>query len=55
MPAGLGRLTLGISVAVVLVLVAVVPEVGGVDTWKIVLGAIGLALIVAAGRKPDAR
>jgi len=38
-----------IVVAVILALPLVTPVVAGVDTWKIVLGAAGLILFVAAG------
>jgi hypothetical protein len=39
----------GILVAVAAVILAVVPTIGGISTWKIVLGVIGLALFVIAG------
>ena len=55
MPGRYGRLMPGIMVAVALALAGGVPRIGGVETWKILLAALGLALIVAAGRKPDVR
>jgi hypothetical protein len=45
----LARMSLGVLVAVVAVILAVVPTIGGIDTWKVVLGVIGLALFVVAG------
>ena len=49
MRAAVWRLSIGILVAVVAMILAVVPTIGGIDTWKIVLGVIGLALFVLAG------
>ncbi len=40
----------GAVVAAIVALVGIVPRIGGIDTWKIVLGLIGLALIVISGR-----
>lgn len=45
----LARMSLGILVAVVAVILAVVPTIGGIDTWKVVLGVVGVALFVIAG------
>jgi hypothetical protein len=45
------RLAAATAAAVTLALLAAVPEIGGISTWKIVLGAIGLALFVAGGRQ----
>ena len=42
----------GATIAVVGALVGIVPRIGGIDTWKIVLGLIGLALFFSAGREP---
>ena len=39
----------GVGVAVSIALVASVPAIGGIATWKIVLGAIGLGLILISG------
>jgi hypothetical protein len=44
-------LAVGATIAVVLAFVIVIPEIGGVSTWKYVLAAIGLILIILAGRK----
>jgi hypothetical protein len=46
------RLLSGAAIAIVGVVVAVVPRIGGIDTWKIVLGLFGLALFFGAGREP---
>lgn len=48
-PAPLVRLSLGILVAIVAAILALVPAIGGISTWKIVLGMIGVALFVIAG------
>jgi hypothetical protein len=40
----------GTAVAAFIAIVAIVPTMFGISTWKIVLGAIGFALIVWAGR-----
>ena len=40
----------GLATAIVIAFVLAVPSIGGVGTWKIVLGLIGLALFVAGGR-----
>ena len=45
------RLSVGIAVAVVAVVLAVQPTIGGISTWKVVLGVIGLALFVIAGKR----
>jgi uncharacterized membrane protein YeiH len=50
----LTRIVLGILVAGVIALMLAVPQIGGVDTWKWVLGAIGLAVFLAAGRRRSA-
>ena len=47
----LARLSAGILVAVAGVALAVVPTIGGISTWKVVLGVIGLALFVMAGKR----
>jgi hypothetical protein len=41
----------GGTIAVVGALVAIVPRIGRIDTWKIVLGLLGLALFISAGRE----
>jgi ABC-type Fe3+ transport system permease subunit len=38
-----------IAVAVLLALPLVIPVIGRIDTWKIVLGVAGLILFVRAG------
>lgn len=40
----------GAAVAMLLAVVMIVPSLFGISTWKIVLGALGLALIVLSGR-----
>ena len=45
----LARVSVGILIAVVVALLAVVPTIGGISTWKVVLGVIGVALFVIAG------
>jgi hypothetical protein len=45
----LRRLSVGILVAIAAVTLAVVPTIGGISTWKVILGMIGLALFVIAG------
>jgi hypothetical protein len=41
----------GATIAVVGALIGIVPRVGGIDTWKIALGLLGLALFIVAGRE----
>jgi len=43
------RLVSGVAVAAVLAWVVAVPRVAGVETWKWLLGAIGLALFLGGG------
>jgi hypothetical protein len=38
-------------VAIAAALVGIVPRIGGIDTWKIVLGLLGLVLFFGAGRQ----
>ena len=45
------RIVAGLLVAAVAAALAVVPSILGVATWKWVLGAIGLAIFVSAGRR----
>ncbi len=47
----MGRAAAAILVAAVAAVLLAVPEIAGVATWKWVLGAIGLALFLAGGRK----
>jgi hypothetical protein len=46
-----GRTVAAIVIAGVMALLLAVPEIAGVATWKWVLGAIGLALFLAGGRR----
>lgn len=46
---------IGALTAAALAFVVAVPSVGGISTWKYILGAIGLALFVLAGRNPSTR
>lgn len=45
----LERMSVGILVAVVAAALALKPTIGGISTWKVVLGVLGLALFVMAG------
>jgi hypothetical protein len=45
----LARVSLGILLAAVAAILALVPTIGGISTWKVVLGVIGVALFVIAG------
>ena len=47
----LARLSFATLVAVAAVALAIVPAIGGISTWKVVLGVIGLALFVMAGKR----
>jgi hypothetical protein len=47
----LGRMVGAILIAGVMAVLLAVPEIAGVATWKWVLGAIGLALFLAGGRR----
>ena len=42
-------MSVGILVAVGAVILAVEPTIGGISTWKVVLGVVGLVLFVLAG------
>jgi hypothetical protein len=44
------RLTVGILVAVAAAVLAAVPTIAGISTWKVLLGVVGLALFIIAGR-----
>jgi hypothetical protein len=46
---GAGAVSVGILVAVVAAILAFAPTIGGISTWKVVLGVIGLTLFVIAG------
>jgi hypothetical protein len=43
----------GLAVALLLAAPFVVPVIAGIDTWKYLLGAVGLWLIVRAGARPS--
>ena len=45
----LARMSVGILVAVVAAILAFAPTIGGISTWKVILGVIGLTLFVIAG------
>ena len=45
------RIAAGLGIAVVAAALATVPAILGVATWKWVLGVIGLAIFVSAGRR----
>ena len=47
------NITIGLAVSLLIAIVLIVPTLFGISTWKIVLGGIGLALIVLAGRKAE--
>jgi hypothetical protein len=40
----------GFLVAVIIAVTIGVPRIGGVTTWKVVLGVVGLVIFVRAGR-----
>jgi hypothetical protein len=40
-----------VAIAAAGAVVLAVPQIAGIDTWKWVLGAIGLALVIKAGRR----
>jgi TRAP-type mannitol/chloroaromatic compound transport system permease large subunit len=44
-----GNLLGGLAVAVLLSAPFIVPSVGGIATWKIIMGVAGLSLFVRAG------
>lgn len=45
------RIAAGLGLAAVAATLAAVPSILGVATWKWVLGVIGLAIFVSAGRR----
>jgi hypothetical protein len=45
------RLLIASGIATVIALLLAVPSVWGIETWKWIMGVIGLALIILAGRK----
>ena len=45
------NLVQGAAAAVLGAFVMIVPSLFGISTWKIALGALGLALIVLSGRE----
>jgi hypothetical protein len=46
----LARMTAGIVLAVAAAMLAAVPTIAGISTWKVLLGLVGLALFIIAGR-----
>ncbi len=48
-PPALARISVGILLAVAAVILVLAPTIGGISTWKVVLGVIGLVLFVMAG------
>jgi ABC-type Fe3+ transport system permease subunit len=44
-----GNFLAGFAVAVLLAMPFIVPVIAGIDTWKYLLGAMGLWLFVRAG------
>ena len=47
----LQNIGLGLVIAIAIGFTLAVPRIGTVSTWKIVLGVIGLAVFVLAGRE----
>ena len=47
------RTIIGALTAIALAFAMAVPTVRGISTWKYLLGAIGLALFLLAGRNPS--
>jgi hypothetical protein len=45
------NIVFGAGAAIVIAFVLVVPRIGTVATWKVVLGAAGLAVFILAGRE----
>ena len=43
------NIVFGVGMAIVIAFVLVVPRIGTVATWKVVLGAAGLAVFILAG------
>jgi hypothetical protein len=50
MPTNLRNIVFGVGAAIVIAVALVVPRIGTVATWKVVLGAAGLAVFILAGR-----
>jgi hypothetical protein len=51
----LRNIALGLGAAIVIAFVLVVPRIGTVATWKVVLAAAGLAVYILAGRDTSKR
>jgi hypothetical protein len=47
----ISKLLVASGIAILIALLLAVPSIGGIDTWKWILGVVGLALILRAGRK----
>jgi hypothetical protein len=43
-------MTVGILLAAAAAVLAIVPTIAGISTWKVLLGLVGLALFIIAGR-----
>lgn len=41
----------GFLVAIIIAVAIGVPTIGGISTWKVVLGVIGFVIFVRAGRR----
>ena len=44
------RIAVGLGISIVIAIVLLVPSIGTVSTWKIVVGAVGLIVFLRAGR-----
>jgi hypothetical protein len=49
----MGNIFWGLAIAAALAATVIVPKLGNVSTWKIVLAVVGVLLFVAAGSKPS--
>lgn len=47
----LGRMVPAVIIAAAIATLLAVPEIGGIATWKWMLGAIGLAVFLSGSRK----
>ena len=47
----ISKLLVASGIAIMIALLLAVPSIGGIETWKWILGAVGLALIIRAGRR----
>ena len=44
------NILLGLAIAGVMAFMVAVPRIGTISTWKIVLGVLGIAIFLLAGR-----